>query len=547
MLDLTCLIVVNFMNLKEEINYFIKSKIFVIPLIIFSILGYGFAITNSSIHIDTLAFDIYYRGGEFIAQGRFGAALFENIFHVMNYNPFFNDFLSVILLMAVAVLFCVLLKKIVKDKISITSYSIFASTFVTYSLIHEIFVYNTGITIAFSFFNIWLCMYFLSNYFQKPQQKYLAYITAILTFTIAIYESFASVYLCTIFALFILEIIFNKKKYSFQEFIIKVLQSLLPLIGAIVIGKIITIILMRFFHIESSMLAAKNIYYFTNGIIPTIKQLIRTCIENFILKGLFYYPIFLFAVFTLISLIFGLKQAYRKKDIVLFLSFLCFFIAAISLSIVQGIAAQYRTCQSFMFYVAFLFFIFSALIEKKKMKKWLKNCFICFLFLLIFYQAKDLHHWFYLNNLRYQNEEKVLLNIAYDLEKEYDISKPIIFVGNFEVSPYVEKEIYADKNNISYKIIKNMASILGEDLTQIKINQTNVQSYLNWGMKAFGPSTQIVKWYDRLGYTFQTGTDEMYDQALKICEEMPNYPKKGYIFETNDFIVINLNREGEYK
>jgi len=109
--------------LAKDFEYFIKSKMFIYPVIILALLGYGFAITHSTVNIDTLSHVRYYQGGEFIAQGRFAAALFDNIFHIMGFNPFFNDCLSVMLLIVASISFCIVFKRITHDKLKTISYS----------------------------------------------------------------------------------------------------------------------------------------------------------------------------------------------------------------------------------------------------------------------------------------------------------------------------------------------------------------------------------------------------------------------------------------
>ena len=167
-------------NLKEEIEFFVRKIEYIIPLIITAILSFGFVITHYSVNIDTLSSERYYREGELLTQSRYGGVLLDKIFGVMEYNPFFVDCLAVIFLVMASIAFCILFKKISKNKINTVAYTIFSCLFVSYPLINEIFVYTPmSLGVCFSFFIVAVILNLLYSYRYSKKIRNLIYSTLI--------------------------------------------------------------------------------------------------------------------------------------------------------------------------------------------------------------------------------------------------------------------------------------------------------------------------------------------------------------------------------
>ena len=82
----------------EEFNFFLKNKIYYIPVLLVAIFSFGFVVTHSSINVDTLSANRYFEEGLLIGQGRLTATIIHKIFSVMEFNPFFVDGLAVVFL-----------------------------------------------------------------------------------------------------------------------------------------------------------------------------------------------------------------------------------------------------------------------------------------------------------------------------------------------------------------------------------------------------------------------------------------------------------------
>ncbi len=522
---------------KEDLEYFVKDFYYLASVILTAILSFGFVITHYSVNIDTLSFTRYYDGSELIAQGRFGSVFLNQIFHIFKFDPFYVDLFAVIFLVLASILLCMMFKSLIKNKLSMISYILFSCLFISYPLIHEIFVYTpASLSIGLGFFTIGviglILVYHMEEKFKWTQSMI---ITLLLTLILSIYESFAPVYLCLICAILFVDLLLNNKKYKWKDLFIRIVNWLIPLVLSIILMKLIVKLLIVIFSVTGPSRAANQIYYFTNGIVPTIKRLFYSIIENYVIKSLFYFPIFVLMVMMILFFFFGIYQSVKRKNGKILLMTLGTISTLFALSIVQGYASPYRTCQVFPFFIATVSLILSYYVLQNKSKYF--KAFILILFsLTIFYQTKELHKYFYLNYLRYDHEKTVLTDILNDLE-DYDTSKPVVFIGGLDLPEFISKEVSIPTDSLRYQIVKK----LYKNPIPLRIPEANISPYISWAIYAFEePNTELFKWVTMLGYSLKQGTIEMYNEAMKYQSILERYPKKGYIYELKDFIIVNI-------
>lgn len=530
---------------KKIIENFIKDIKYMIPVIITAILGFGFVLTHSAVNVDSLAFNRYFYGQELLACGRFGGFLFNKIFDVLYFNPFFIDFLSVLFLILAAILFCALFKKVTKDKLKPIVYVIFSCFFISYPLISEIFVFNPSIiTVCLSYSLIVIALMLFNEFSEKRNNLYFFYIILILCFTLSIYESFASLYLLGVFIIFVLKKLYGDKKYKFSTIFLDFIDSISPLFIAIIINAIISKIIFVFLDNPLTNLNGQIITYLNMGFVNGVINLFNDIIIKYIASAAVYLPITLFLIANIISFIFGIFFGISKKDFGLFVLFIGLNLTAISLSIVQGMAAPYRSCQAFVLFVSFIFMLLSQNILASSLKKFIKSFLIFIIFLLIFYQVKDLHKWFYVNYMRYEEEKNTTLLVCNEIEKNWGMNNSIIVIGEREFSDNIHKYLYLNPNSLKGGIYNKILSVFKIPYDKdafIQTSQTNVNSYLGWAALAFNePGVEIVKFMNLLGYNFKYASPEWYDEALEISEGLPLWPKDGSIVKTDNFVLVNL-------
>lgn len=536
---------------KKNIYEFISNVKYMIPVILTAILGFGFVLTHSSINIDTLSYDRYFSQGMLLEQERFAAPLLQKVFRIMEFNPFFVDGLAVIFLITAAILFCALFKKISKDNIANIAYVIFSCLFISYPIMPEIFTYTpASLNICLSYCITAISLMLTYEFIENSSKKAYLISPILLCIAISLYESFAAVYLIGVFIILFLKILYSKKKFKFKEMVIYIIKFFITMILALILNFIIIKALFYILDLTKNYNANKIITYSTLGILGGIRNLLKSIINNYIVCATCYFPLTTFLLSIILIGIIGFVKSIKNKRFLIMIISLAIIISSISLSFVQGQASPYRTCQTFAVLVGFSFMIFTNDIVKSRiLKNWFKIFCIFLIFVLTFFQVKDLHKWFYVNYLRYEEEKNTIISIGNEIQKYCDTNKPVVFIGTFKVSDIIMEKAYLSSSTIKGKMyiqiynIFNKENLLIEEKKYIrKIPDSNVNSYISWGVISFEPSAEIIKWYHLLGYDFKFPTIDIYHKAIEKSTSMPCWPKDGAISEYEDYILVNLQR-----
>ena len=54
-------------------------------------------------------------------------------------------------------------------------------------------------------------------------------------------------------------------------------------------------------------------------------------------------------------------------------------------------------------------------------------------------------------------------------------------------------------------------------------------------------SVDLIKFFNYMGYDFKAGNRDIYEEYIvPLCEGKPEWPKKGSIFETDKYIIVNF-------
>ena len=532
---------------KEAAISLIKDLRYIIPTILVTVMSFGFTINNAAINIDDTAFNVYYQGHMLIEQGRFAPALYNKIFHIYEYNPFFLNLCAVMLFFMSAVAFCALFKVVSKDKLHPLTYTVFSCFLISYPLMNEIFSYMTAsFTICISFLLTAISL-MIFNELIDNKTNWLYWILSILLLSLVIsgYESFAAVYICGVFAILILKFMFaEKENETFKKILFNGLLSLIPLISGIIIKAVVSNILINTMGLTYNNLAETSIYYTIYGFGEMLKNLKDTLIVKYGINGLWYLPIAIYLAALIISLIMLIVYSVKYKKAVVILLFLGLYISTILISVIQGNATPYRACQPFAVFVAFIMMLTAHEAFKIQKAKILKYAVIAALCLTVFYQTKDLHQWFYLNYVRYNYEKNIVSSVSERLNYNCNTSKPVVFHGVIPYSPDVADKILVQENDPRVKIADSIAKAFGikMDFKGSKFVQSNVNLFINWGNTAFEqPGRETVKFFRMNGYSFKMPTKAMAEEAESYLPLMSNWPDKNSIMETDKFIIVKFS------
>lgn len=489
---------------KEAIEYFINKKIFISIVILITILSFGFAITNSSVGMDDVSFDRYYQGKEMLAIGRWGSYLVYQILNITDFVPFWIDFIASTIIMSVTVVWCIFLKKNLGDKLSITSYIIFASVFISFPIINEIFIFqncNIAVMLGSLLASIGIMLLY-ENFNNIHKKRIYVYCMLILTLGISMYEACAQIVLVSIIITAFLIMYKNGENKNIFKYIFLAL-------GIFAISVVLNSIIVKIIYllgVDSSFAAEKQIGWGKIKLEKSFKTLINN-IQNSVTKFR-YFPILIFDISVIIGFLIGIIQTYKKQNFMIILLYIGMVLSNFAISIIQLNMVMYRTCTSWSLFVAIIIMILYIYLKKYKITKIIVSVFIT---ILILQQTKYMNQYFYNDYIRYEKDLHVAYELINRLKENYNIDKPLVITGMPEKS-------------------------VGE-----YGNQSNGLSILWWGRKAFeGMGIEYIKFLNTLGYNFKIPTSEQYEKGNIQSETMSIYPKEGSIIELEDCIVINF-------
>lgn len=534
---------VNLKELNENVKYFLNNRWYMMPLLIVTIMSFGFTLTHPSISVDDTAMDFYYRQNELLRQGRFFQVFIDKILGIYNFRPFVLDFLAILCLVAAAVLWCSLFKKVSGDKLKSIVYLVFACFFVSYPLITEIFIYmGSNFEIGLGHAMIPFILFILSNDTQNLNKPGI-YIVAsfLIALTLSLYESFAVVYLFGIFTILILQFLYSDDSRKFRDVFLRGFYFVIPLIFGIVIRFLIDITLKIVLQLGTTTNASKEIHW-DHGFMQNLPKLIDGVTLSFFYNALVYLPITFLVIAEGVTLILMFWQGFKHRSLTITVLFLGSIVSVFSLTIIQGVETPYRACTVFSVYIAFVFMLLLQFVEEGKFRIAVKKAFVVVLCIFLIWQLNDINKWFYVDYMRYEEEVNVVNQVAMEIRSNYDLDKPVVFLGDYKLSDNINQYTHAEKISLAGILYMNLTGIVPEGKYAYKYVQSNGDSFLDWavGWNFENNVSEAHKFFKAQGYDFKADNYDMRKEAYLLAQDKPQWPKKGAIFETDKFIVVNF-------
>ena len=501
-----------FIEYIEDLKGLIANKYLIIATSITVALGYGFALTNSSISTDDTAVLRYLDGGELIAQGRFFPVLFNKLLGGIEFTPFWLEFIALLLIISAGLLYLCLFKKITKDKLSSACYVLFVPIFISYPLINEIFIYNTAvISIGVGYLLTAISTLFVYEFVKSKNKTIVLLLIPILLMAavVSTYESFVSVFILGLVMIIFTDRLYNYKDLGFEKG--RWIKYALAFIGvasaSILLEYVTTTAYMNAHHVVKSTNAATGIVWLAaSGGLTNIGPFFDSLHTSFINPIFEVFSIRILQITTLVFFIYSVVISIMRKNYWLVVFAILIILSILSLSFIQGVASPYRVCQSFALFIAF-----ASIIIYDQTPKNAKPIIVVILMYLIAMQTYDLTKWFYNDNLRYQEEKTVMLNVANQIRSKFDDTKPVVFIGEYIINPRIKK------------------------------NQTNGYSFINWGMGAFSePNTELFNFLEMHGYYLTRPTMEQLTLAREIIPASGRWPKENSIVEYKNMVVVRF-------
>ena len=197
-------------ELRKQIEYFLRNKIYMVSLIIAAVAGYGYEITHSSLGIDDVCIGLYFDDGLGVSIGRWPFYVINKLFHVTGFEPFIMEFAAVLILMFAAIVWSAVLRYILGDKLPIACYAVFSAMFLDYSLIAEVFIYylQNGVPIIYTLVGMAVFdFYYLYTHDLEQKQRILHKLgmSLLVSVSVGFYEAAANVFLTGVLLIMIVD------------------------------------------------------------------------------------------------------------------------------------------------------------------------------------------------------------------------------------------------------------------------------------------------------------------------------------------------------
>ena len=556
-------------KLWNEIKIFLNSKIYVMLVGFVAVCAYGFTIMHYSIGMDDTAIPLYFEEGLAPYVGRWTLFVINKILPIGNFAPWVIELLSVLMLILSATLWCVLWRRICEPLVNIPvwGYAFVAAIFISCPLISEVFVFylHNGVCIGYGITALALLCFFNSLHNRTGKKEIVLEMlksALLLCISLGLYESFVIVYIIGAIMLFFLNRILYGKKVRDNGYEKRFLpwagRGVLVLVVALLERTIILFVLRVMYRLDS--MSVYNVKYRNLfGDIFTVDNELQMVVKRYFVKYYINAAVYLPVTVLVIALMgIGIAAIYygiRKKDIMLPICFIAIVLLPLFMSILEGVDTRYRSAQYVPVVSAFAILLLFAFFCTHKVQKTIRVFGVSLLCILLFRQTVDMNKWFYVDYLKYQDTLRVMENIANDLRKGFDTSKPVAFRGTYKVPYEIASEAYIDFDTWQYRAICHLTNLFdvhikekyyAEDTSAYVFTEMPVISTLQWGVTAFdGTSCQLINFWKMHGFDeFSCVTNlAVIEEAenIRVEEHMPGYPQNGYIKECENYIIINMS------
>lgn len=284
--------------------------------------------------------------------------------------------------------------------------------------------------------------------------------------------------------------------------------------------------------------------------------------RTFVLYGVFayaYLPIRIFVLSAAVITVVTLVRVIRGRDVWALVLLPAAYLAAFSLLFIEGKATLYRSAQFLPVFCGYGALLFAYSIYEltgspgrgvhRKLCLGTRGIAVAVLVVITWNQCMDMTKWFYIDKQKYDAAVKTVDQIALDLERDFDTSKPVIFTGNYEIPYSIVKDAYVSYGDRKYYKMKRLTDLIDPDLLDkynrgskgVWVAQTPALSVIEWGRYAFDSDAELVKFFVMHGHTLTACEDiDRYAEAEKASLELPEYPQDGYIVDKGDYIIVHF-------
>ena len=539
---------------------FYTNKVYVMLLALTAACAYGFKVIHPTIGIDDTPYAYYFEEGLVAIVGRWVLFLLNKVISIAEYAPFLTDFVAVLLLMVAVTVWGVLFYSIFegqasKGQIPFWGYLFFGAIFLSCPLISEVFTYylHNGIAIGYLASGISLCFFregLLKLEEGKRIIKLLPFVGTILGLWIAIgcYESFMIVWLLGIFLILLSERLAGVHRNVFVALALAAGIAVFGIIlRSVMIGVVTGIFGLEDMQDEAVQRSITEMaaWIFEPGALSEFAMVLKRIYVMYGAFGLVYYPIRIFVLAAGIIALFSVWRALKNKDIWTFLLMVGGFVASFILVIIEGKATLYRSAQFVPVICGYGILLLCYIC--RDLQRVSRTILLILLCSILWNQCTDMNKWFYIDYMKYEYAKQTVESIAYELEENYDTSKPVVFTGTYEVPQGIIGAAYVPYNSKEYYQLLRATAWLDDSLLDkfnrsygVWVAQTPSLSVIDWGRYAFDTNEELIKFFEMHGYKLKPLLGMDYAAAEEYSLTLPHYPQQGSIVDRGDYIIVHF-------
>lgn len=516
----------------DDFYGFIKDVRFILPMLVSGFAAWWIFFGKEMVCIDGLA-DERYNGGVLIGQNRVTSTIVTKFFMPEAVYDFM-DFAGLLTFFCGIIVFCIILKRVYNPQ-TVIPYVAFSCTYLTFPLLLEYFEF-TAMSAGFCTLGVAVSLYLVASG-DKPLRA-LIIPSVIMMFVISWYEAFMLPYITITALILILALKYNNlsQKAVFEQG----MKFALPLVFGCVMKIILGYAVMAALNVKANYFAVKGSSW-TDGI--SFADFAGSMLMLWFSKIFCYLSFTVVFIALIIAVIMAIKDSARLKKPMFLLLYGLMILTIFVFSVYYGVGMIYRAEQAFpAFAAAIMFLLFSGIGKKEKVRK---NIAVIIAALLIFAQCQATSYWSDVEQKRYLEEKQVAENITQQLIAEDLIDKPVVFIGEYELSDNIKNKVFMKKDSVAGRIYtKGMSMTKFRPQELYKRSDTLVRSYLTWGVTAFDePGAELESFFNYHNLQITVGTEQQYLEAVQNYSSSPAYPDKGFISDAGDYVVVNLGSE----
>jgi hypothetical protein len=407
---------------------------------------------------------------------------------------------------------------------------------------------------------------------------------------IGCYESFMAVYLVGICLLLCSHRIVGERGRILRNILLAAGVSL----GALVLRSLMMALVVKVFGLEAlrddavqRSITEMLSWIREPGAYAELGMVLKRLIVMYGAFAYAYYPIAIYVAMSGFMFLYGLWRSIRQKDGWILLLVLGSAAASYLLAIVEGKATYYRSAQFLPLVCAWgglwiiyalknlerahlhtdnnrddahgkisggadskIFYMVKWRIQtiRRLMEKILVIMGAAAGFMVLWNGCVDMNHWFYIDTLKFENAKYLSGQIYEELARNYDLSKPVIFTGEYQVPKSIIADAYVDYGTETFYKINRITGAMDPHLLEkfyrnygVWVAQTPSLSVLQWGKNAFGTDEELVRFFAMQGYEIRSWQDEaVYMEAEIAAMDWPSFPQTGSIQDMGEYIIVHF-------